>query len=129
MKTATEVGNLEKLILQLKAMHSEVGQLAKKSPNDGLNLFKLKLVNKVLSDGNSILTGHYAPFADFHAFSDGDLPTNSDVTLVLAQYIEQAERFRSNNVTYHEHKWVYLLDGKPSNYAARASTKVGGDGK
>ena len=52
MNTKEDVENLEKLIGQLNGLHSEISQLAKKSPNDGLNIFKLKLVNKVLSSGN-----------------------------------------------------------------------------
>ena len=98
MKTKEDVENLEKLIGQLQGLHSEISQLAKKSPNDGLKLFKLKLVNKILKSGNDILTGRYVPFDDFRQFDEDQLPTNSDVTMILSQYMEQAERFRSDNM-------------------------------
>ena len=62
METEDDVFNLEKLIVQLDGLHTELSQLTKKSPNDGLNLFKLKLVNKVLGSGNQVLTGNYKPF-------------------------------------------------------------------
>jgi hypothetical protein len=38
MKTKDDVENLEKLIGQLSGLHAEIFQLAKKSPNDGLNV-------------------------------------------------------------------------------------------
>ncbi len=43
MKTKEDVDKLEKVIGQLNGLHAEVSQLAKKSPNDGVNAFKLKL--------------------------------------------------------------------------------------
>lgn len=129
MKTKEDVENLEKLIGQLQGLHSEISQLAKKSPNDGLNTFKLKLVNKVLKSGNHILTGGYVPFDDFNQFQEELLPTNSDVTMILSQYMEQAERFRSDHMTYHQHQWKYIVDGAPSNIQGKMPTRVGADNK
>jgi hypothetical protein len=129
MKSKAEIEDLEKLIGQLGGLHSEISQLAKKSPNDGLNKFKLKLVNKVIASGNTLLGGRYKPFDDFSQFDDAELPTNSDVTMILAQYIEQTERFRSDHVIYREHKWQYVVDGELSGVEAKASTQVGGQKK
>lgn len=125
LKTEDEVRDLEKLIVQLQGLHSEISILAKKAPNDGLNLFKLKLVNNILTKGNSILTGHYIPLEAFTNFDESALPTNSDVTMVLALYIEQAERFRSNNMIYEDYKWKYLIDGAASRIEGRPPTKIG----
>jgi hypothetical protein len=127
MKSEEDVKNLEKLIGQLEGLHVEISQLAKKSPNDGLNLFKLKFVNKVLSSGNEILADRYRPFDDFDVFDESALPTNSDVTMILALYMEQAERFRSDNVVMSSGRWVYIINGEPSRISARLPTKIGGD--
>lgn len=129
MKTKEDVENLEKLIGQLQGLHSEISQLAKRSPNDGLNTFKLRLVNKVLKSGNDILAGGYVPFDDFYQFQAELLPTNSDVTMILSQYMEQAERFRSDHMTYHQHQWTYVVDGAPSNIQGKMPTRVGADNK
>lgn len=129
MKTADDVMNLEKLIAQISGMHTEITQLVKKAPNDGLNKFKLSLINKIILDANGILVGQYMPFADFEQFDGDDLPTNSDAAMVLAQYIDQAERFRSNNVTYADHAWWYLVDGANSKIPAKPPTRVGGASK
>ena len=124
MKTEEDVQKLEKLIGQMNGLHSELTLLAKK-PNDALNLFKMKFVNKVLHDANEFLTGRYRPFDDFSQFTEDAMPTNSDVTLILTQYMEQIERFRSDNVTYTSfHKWVYMLNGEESKIEARPATRV-----
>jgi len=129
MKNENDVKNLEKLIVQLQGLHSEISVLAKKSPNDGLNLFKLKLVNKVIAQGNEILTEHYKPFEDFKGFEEEALPTNSDVTMILALYIEQAERFRSDNIVHADYKWRYLINGAASQFEGKPPTKIGAEKK
>lgn len=125
MKTREDVEGLEKLIGQLQGLHSEISQLAKKSPNDGLNLFKLKFVNRVLQGGNEILAGRYIPFSDFSQFEESELPTNSDVTMILTQYMEQAERFRSDRMVWHHAQWRYVVNGAPSDIVGKAPTKIG----
>lgn len=131
MKNEDDVKFLEKLIVQLQSLHSEISQLTKKSPNDGLNLFKLNLVNKVLLDGNKILTKNYKPFEDFDVFDEATVPTNSDVTMILALYMEQAERYRSDNVIWSEVKydWLYVLNGKASSIQATKPTQIGASKK
>lgn len=129
LKTEDDVRDLEKLIVQLQGLHIEITILAKKAPNDGLNLFKLKLVNNILAKGNSILTGHYKPLESFTTFDESALPTNSDVTMVLALYIEQAERFRSNNMVYSHYKWKYLVNGTASQIEGSSPTKIGTERK
>src|SRR6266699_6991494 len=114
LETEAEVEKLEKLIRQLHGLHSEISLLAKKSPNDAVNAFKLKLINKVLQAGNEVLGDKYKPFADFSLFDLDDLPSNSDVTVVLTQYIQETEGDRSDNIVYSDHQWVYYVNGSPS---------------
>jgi hypothetical protein len=79
----------------------------------------------LIADGDKILGDKYRPLIDFNGFDVDELPTNSDVTMIISQYITQAERLRSDNVTYHTYKWVYILNGDPSDFVAMAPTKVG----
>lgn len=129
MKSENDVRDLEKLIVQLQGLHTEIGLLAKRSPNDGLNLFKLKLVNNILTKANSILIGHYKPLEDFSTFVEAALPTNSDVTMILTLYMEQAERYRSNNIDYDSGSYKYVIDGKASDIVAKTPTRIGMDKK
>lgn len=124
MKSANDVENLEKVIGQLLAAHSEIAILAKKSPSDTLNPFKLKMINRVIENSNSVLGARYMPFEDFEQFADEDLPSNSDVTMILAQYMEEAERYRSDNIKQQLGHWYYVLDDKPSQIRTGPPSKV-----
>lgn len=126
MKTTEEVEKLEKTIGQLKGSHAEISILAKKSPNDALNPFKLRLINAILNAANTVLGDDYRPFGDFTQFESDDVPSNSDVTVVLSQYMEEVERFRSDNVSQnHEYQWVYIVDGTESEIPSGRPSKVG----
>ena len=68
MKSQSDVESLEKLVGQLQGLHSEISLLAKKSPSDAVNSFKLGLINKVIASANAVLGPNYLPFADFDVF-------------------------------------------------------------
>lgn len=125
LESHEDVQKLEKLIGQLDGLHSEITLLMKKSPNDAVNGFKLKFINKVLFTANKILGDQYRPFDDFEQFDIDDVPSNSDVTMIINQYVENTERFRSDNVTYEDYSWVYWVNGAPSRYSASARRQVG----
>lgn len=130
-KTDQEVEIFEKHYVQLESLHAEVSQLSKKSPNDAVNLFKLGLINKIIASGNAILPKKYYPFDDFINFDTDSLPTNSDVVMVLAAYIYQFERFRSDNVAWSQsnYAWYYWVNGKLSGLPAKGRTSVGAKSK
>lgn len=122
MKSEQDIESLEKLIGQLKALHAEVSLLSKKSPSDAVNAFKLKLINKCLAFGNEVLGANYKPFDDFNAFDSDDVPSNSDVTMVIAQYLEEAERYRSDNVMMSNGWYYYKLGGEKSSIRSAPPT-------
>jgi putative intracellular protease/amidase len=124
MKTEGDVKNLEKLIGQLQSLHAEISQLAKKSANDGLNVFKLGIVNGILANADLILLDGYKPLESFNGFEEDALPTNSDVAMILALYMEQVERFRSDNVVYDQHGWQYAVNGTASGIISNAPTRI-----
>jgi len=93
-----QIDNFEKAQTQLESLHAEIGALAKKSPNDALNEFKLNFVNQSFAKANEVLGKKYKPFADFEQFDNDRMPTNSDVTMMLGQYIGCMEKLRSDNV-------------------------------
>jgi hypothetical protein len=125
MKNKSEVESLEKLIGQLQGLHAEITSLAKKSPNDAVNAFKLKLINKVIEFGNEVLGREYRPFDDFERFDPDDVPSTSDVAMVLGQYMEESERYRSDNVTRYGGRWVYIVDGAVSEISSGPPSKIG----
>lgn len=125
MNSHEEIEQLEKLIGQLRGLHDEISLLAKKSPSDAVNTFKLRLINKVIANGNGVLGADYLPFEDFDGFEADDVPSNSDVTLVLSQYMEEAERYRSDNVVQYAGVWFYVINGGLTEIRAGAPSKVG----
>lgn len=102
-----KIKELEKIIGQLEGLHNEIGALARKSPNDALNKFKLKFVNITLLAANAAMGSNYRPFKDFVSFEDDDLPSNSDVTMIISQYLEELERLRSDNIKHDHRGWFY----------------------
>ena len=103
--TEEEIDIFEKTLNQLEGLHIEVSTLSKKSYTDALNNFKLKLVNQVIKSSNKILGKKYRPFDDFEAFLEEEIPSNSDVTLVLSQYLNCMESFREKNI-YSYVEWT-----------------------
>ena len=83
------------------------------------------MINKVINESNKVLGDKYKPFEEFDKFEEDDLPSNSDVTMVLAQYIEEAERYRSDNVTQVHGRWYYVVDGESSEIPSGMPSKVG----
>ncbi len=104
-----DVEKLEKTMGQLEGLHREISALGKKSPNDGINKFKLKFVNAALANANEILGDDYVPMEGFDQFDVDDLPTNSDVTFIVASYLEEIERMRADNIKADLGMWIYRL--------------------
>lgn len=105
----SEVEKLEKFMGQLEGLHREISTLAKKSPNDGVNTFKLKFVNLSLAAANDLLGTSYKPLDGFDQFDSDDVPTNSDATFVLTSYLEEIERMRADNIENVGGRWAYIL--------------------
>ena len=110
MKKA-DIEILEKLIAKVEGFHAEITALVKKSPNDGVNKFKLKFINVAVQECNAFLPDKYKPLTDFQEFDVDDLPTTSDVTFILSQYLQALEVFRATNIdTDWQGSWFYKDD-------------------
>lgn len=106
----SDVDELEKLMGQLKSIHAEVSALAKKSPNDAVNTFKIKFINTSVSNCNKFLGETYKPFDDFDVFDIDDVPSNSDVTFIISQFLEALEKYRADNIRYDMGRWYFKLE-------------------
>lgn len=106
----TQIDKLEILIGQLDSSYKEFTILSKKSPNDGVNTFKLRFVNTTLKNCNTFLGKKYKPFDDFNQFDIDDVPSNSDITLIIAQYMKAMEKIRSDNIYDDMGEWYYRIE-------------------
>lgn len=107
----SDVDVFEKLSGQLLSVYEEISLLSKKNPNDAVNKFKLKFVNKLIDDSNEFLDAKYRPFDDFENFDEDDVPQNSDVVFILSQYIQCYEKLRADNVVAGVGGWYWQVKG------------------
>lgn len=105
--TLKEIELFDKTTPQLERFCRELSELAKKKPDGGINRFKLDVINEKLDEANSLLTGKFRPFKDFQRFEHDNLPTNSDVVLILSQYLECLETWRSAHVVEVSFSWYW----------------------
>lgn len=113
--TREQVENFEKLAGQLQSAYNELSVMSKKSPDGGVNKFKLGFVNKLLHAANDLLGDRYAPFDEFAEFDIDNVPTNSDVVLVLAQYGQCLEKLRADNIRLRSGLWYWIAEDGQSN--------------
>jgi hypothetical protein len=127
-----DINNFEKTQSQLEGLLVEVTNLAKKSPNDGLNKFKLKFINEIILNSNKILGKDYKPLDSFEKFDEDDLPTNSDVTFILSQYLSCFEKLRSDNIFRKQeydgnryfYEWFWVVDKSKSTIKTSPPKKI-----
>jgi len=112
-----DISQFELLQGKLKGLYDEILTLSKKNPTDPLNKFKLKLINNVIIEVTAFLKsmGLENPINEFEQLDDDSLPSNSDVVLVLSQYMQCMEKFRADNIKEYHGRWYWVIDEeKPS---------------
>jgi hypothetical protein len=124
--TEIQIKEFEKLQAQLESLHTEIGILAKKSPNDALNEFKLGFVNLTLKEINSFLDKDYLPYKNFTEFVNDQLPSNGDVVFILSQYLACLESLRISNIIYEDYlkTWFWKIEGKRSDLITKPPSKL-----
>ena len=119
-----QINKFEKIQGQIEGLHKEIGLLSKKNPNDAVNKFKLKFINQLLIEANKLLTNEYKPLQGFETFLEDDLPSNSDVTLILEQYLNCLEKLRTDNIKQDYGKWYWLVDNEISSIKTSEPKKL-----
>lgn len=125
--TKEDIELYQKVFSQINGLYKEIGLLSKKNPNDVVNDFKIRFINKNLKDANSLL-GEDKPYTDFDFFEDDSVPTTSDVVMMLEQYISALRRLKARNTTIkkvEDSLWesgvqqnVWIVNGKASDIHA-----------
>ena len=94
--TEATVEQFRMLSQLLSSIYLEMKEFSKKKPDEPLNAFKVKNVNRILEQVKSILTNE--PTISFlDMLDDETLPTNSDAILVIAQFKASMKRFSDKN--------------------------------
>lgn len=105
----SDIDIFERLQGQLQSFHQELVVLVKKSPNDALNKFKLSLINALLDNANEFLLEN-RPFNDFTCFDETSMPSNSDVLLIVSQYLSAFEKVRADNIHRSRGYWAWEVE-------------------
>jgi len=108
---------LMKLRPEVKQALRNFEELSKKKPNDSVNKFKLKFVNYLFNQANEILLENRFPDKDFRLFDEDELPSNSDVVMMLTQYSNALDRLYNDAEITELHKLVgFIVDGERWEY-------------
>lgn len=95
------------------SIYLEMKEFSKKKPDDALNPFKVKNVNRVLTQLKDFLQDEpTAIFLDL--LDDETLPTNSDAILIIGQFKASMDNYRKKYTTQYG-RWttIEFPDGKP----------------
>lgn len=93
LPTESQVEQFKMLDELLGSIYLEMKEFSKKKPDEPLNKFKVKNVNRVLEQVKDILMNE--PTITFLDILDDELlPTNSDAILVIGQFKASMERFQ-----------------------------------
>jgi hypothetical protein len=105
--TRQQVAVFGRLLSQIKSVQQEMALLSKGKPDNPVNKFKVQHINQFLAEANDLLGELFQPLKGFTQFDDAALPTNSDVVMVLAQYVGAFDRFRHANERNfgYERRW------------------------
>lgn len=99
MPTQKEIDIYEELKPKITSVRDTIKGLSSKKPDEILNLFKVKRINLLLEQANTLLK-ELKPYYDFETFTEDLLPSNSDVLMILELYLEAFKRYWINNSTH-----------------------------
>ena len=108
LPTNAEVNQFLMLRELVTGLYEEMKDLTKKSSKETLNEFKIKSLNRVLKPLKELLKDQpTAMFLDL--LEDESLPTNSDVVIILSQYLtamqKYEDRYRKKDPSRHVIRW------------------------
>lgn len=119
LPTIAEIEKYEMLEKLLASVYGEMKEFSKKKPDEPLNKFKVKSINRVLEQVKEIMK--HEPTNDFLDLLDEDsLPSNSDSILIIGQFNAAMAQFRSK---YHRNYFtgygndVWSTKERPVNFS------------
>ena len=94
LPSEASVGKFEMLEKLLASIYEKMKEFSKKKPDEPLNKFKVKNINRVLEQIKEVMKSE--PTNEFLDLLDEDsLPSNSDSILIIAQFTASIKQFRS----------------------------------
>lgn len=98
LPTDEQIVNFEMLNELADSIYTEMKEFSKKKPDDALNAFKVKNVNRVLTQLKEFLKDE--PTVSFLDLLDSEtLPSNSDAILIIGQFKASMDNYRNKYTT------------------------------
>lgn len=95
LPTQAEVDTFEMLDKLLDSVYTEMKQFSNKKPDELLNKFKVKSINRILEPIKGVMRNE--PTASFLDLLDEDaIPSNSDAILIISQFQASMKQFKSS---------------------------------
>lgn len=101
MPSQKEIELYETIRPKIESIRNTIKDLSNKKPDATLNSFKVKRVNLLLEQANGLLKD-LKPYEDFSKFDEDDLPTYSDVLMILNLYVKSFEKYWQDNSETHK---------------------------
>ena len=101
--TEKNIEDYELLKDMLHSQKEEFDLLSKKKADGQLNPMKIKMVNRVLEPLKELFL-HEASHKFLETLDQDEIPTNSDVVLIISQYESAIDNFRSRY--YKNYNWL-----------------------
>lgn len=103
LPTNDQVQEFKLLRDMLRSQKTEFDLLSKKKADGQLNTTKIKMVNRVL-EPLKVLLKHNPSHKFLDTLIEDDIPTNSDVVLIISQYETATDMFADKYYGYDKHK-------------------------
>jgi hypothetical protein len=100
LPSESDVSKFKMLENLLESIYKEMKEFSKKKPDEPLNKFKVKSINRVLEQIKEIMKDE--PTNEFLDLLDEEsLPSNSDCILIIGQFNSSMEQFRRKYYVHH----------------------------
>ena len=99
LPTEAQIQKYEMLDKLIDSIYQEMKEFSKKKPDEPLNKFKVKNINRIIEPIKEILKDE--PTSEFlDLFDDETLPSNSDSILIIGQFKASMKQFHSKYYLY-----------------------------
>ncbi len=113
LPSEADVIKYEMLTGLLSSVYNEMKELSKKKPEERLNEFKIKSINRILVQIKELLKGE--PTNEFLEPLDSEiLPSNSDSVLVIGQFNTATDQFKKKYYAFSGTKWRWSTKENPA---------------
>ena len=106
--TKKKVESYEVAMPLLNAIYDEFKAFSKKKPDGALSKNKIAVVNRLLEKCRAVLQSEPS-FEFLDLFDEDDLPQNSDVVLMLSQYVAAMQLFKEAYWRWDNLEWNWCV--------------------